>query len=146
MHFAAAPTATVVVLVSVVPVPTCVPGSPLPVSPAVSCHGAGPISNVPFDGVATSEIDPGGTLTVSVGTVVGEAPLTVSVHHMSKFFTVNGVPVADASTVVLDDEHEIAKADEHEIMIKAVVSFIGIPPICSSNATLVRARRGTQAV
>jgi hypothetical protein len=142
-HFAVAPTVTVVVLVSVAPVPTCVPGSPLPVSPAVSCHGAGPISNVPLAGVATSEIDPGSTLTVSVGTVIGEPPLTVSVHHMSKFFTVNGVPAAGASPVELDDdEHEITKVDndEHEIRIKAILSFMGYLRFCSSGATRWSAR------
>jgi hypothetical protein len=143
-HFAEAPTVTVVVLVSVVPVPTCVPGSPLPVSPGVSCHGAGPISNVPLDGVATSEIDPGSTLTVSVGTVIGEPPLTVSVHHMSKFFTVNGVvAVAGASTIGLDDdEHAITKVDndEHEIKIKAILGFMGYVRFCSSGATRWSAR------
>jgi hypothetical protein len=136
-----APTVTVVVLVSAVPVPTCVPASPVPVSPAVSCHGVGPISNVPLAGVAMREIDPGGTLTVSVGAVIGEPPLTVSVHHMSKFFTVNGVaPAAGASIVVFDDEdeQEITKVDrdEHEIRINVVVSFMDFRR-CSSDATLV---------
>lgn len=74
-------TSTVVLSVSVVPLPLVVPGSPEPVSADVSCHGAGPISNWLVAGVAAESTVPLATQTVSEASMEGVPPATVTEHH-----------------------------------------------------------------
>jgi hypothetical protein len=81
---------TVVELVACTPPSTsaCVPGSPEPWSPEVSCHGSGPSSKVVLMGEATRSVVPGGTHTVVElvlpGLLLGTmaVPFTESVHHV----------------------------------------------------------------
>ncbi len=74
-------TTTLVVLVSLVPVPAWTPGSPEPLSPEVRCHGAVPISKVLLAGLATRVTDPGGTQTVCEARVLKELPATEMEHQ-----------------------------------------------------------------
>jgi hypothetical protein len=70
-------TTTVVVLVALTPASTfaCVPGSPDPVSPEVSCHGVGP-SSKPVKGLATRVTVPGATQMVDEVVEPGVVPVT----------------------------------------------------------------------
>ena len=72
---------TVAVLTADWPLPVTVPGSPEPVSFAVSCHGAGP-SSKPLSAVAATEIGPAATQTVWLELLVAACPATETEHQL----------------------------------------------------------------
>jgi hypothetical protein len=73
---------TLVVLVSLVPVPAWTPGSPEPVSPEVWCQGAEPISKALLAGLATSVTEPGGRHTLAEAVALKEPPAIEIVHQL----------------------------------------------------------------
>jgi hypothetical protein len=86
-------TLTVVAFSADWPVPVTVPGSPDPVSPAVSCHGALP-SSKPVFAVASRLTEPAATHTVCSAALDAAAPATATEHQPSKFITVSDTGVA----------------------------------------------------
>jgi hypothetical protein len=84
---------TVVALSAVCPVPVTVPGSPDPLSPEVSCHGALP-SSKPALAVAVRLTDPAATHAVWSAEDDAVPPATATEHQPSKFFTVSDTGVA----------------------------------------------------
>jgi hypothetical protein len=77
-HLPPLPTTTVVESMP----PLTVPGSPLPVSPAVSCHGAGPSSKLEEAGAAPRFTVPAVTQAVIMASVEAVPPLTVTEHQL----------------------------------------------------------------
>src|SRR5215471_18933012 len=94
-HLLVVPTVTIAVLTLLL----MVPGSPVPVSPSVWCQS--PRMNVVEIGVAVSVIVPGPVIGIDcIAALDAVPPLTVTLHQILAFFTVNiGGPASGGGTL-----------------------------------------------
>jgi hypothetical protein len=96
-HAVAPLTVFVVELVMFAPASESVPGSPEPVSPAVSCQGVGPSSKVGVWANAERSTVPDTQYVFDESEDEGAPPLTVYVHHVEMLKIVSSVPLQAAS-------------------------------------------------
>jgi hypothetical protein len=120
-------TVTVVALFEACPDPVTIPGSPVPVSPAVSCQGVGPSTKVAL-AVAERSTAPAATHMVCVAALDGAAPPTETEHHVRKFLTVNETGVAPAQPPVpplLVPELALLLLEPEQLTAKPAITAMG---------------------